>query len=50
MFFRMPVIGYAKPVPYNPVYFKDPRKGDLIVGLAGPLANLVLAGIAAGIC
>lgn len=39
----MPVFGYAKPVPYNPAYFKDPRKGDLIVGLAGPLANLVLA-------
>ncbi|MDR0514701.1 MAG: site-2 protease family protein [Coriobacteriaceae bacterium] len=38
-----PVFGYAKPVPYNPRYFKDPRKGDLIVGLAGPAANLVLA-------
>ena len=38
-----PVFGYAKPVPYNPAYFKDPRKGDLIVGLAGPAANLVLA-------
>ena len=50
MFFRMPVIGYAKPVPYNPSFFKDPRKGDLIVGLAGPLANLVMALIAAGIC
>lgn len=46
----MPVIGYAKPVPYNPSYFKDPRKGDLIVGLAGPLANLVMALIGAGIC
>ena len=50
MFFRMPVIGYAKPVPYNPSYFKDPRKGDLIVGLAGPLANLLMALLAAGIC
>lgn len=38
-----PVFGYAKPVPYNPRYFKDKRKGDLIVGLAGPCANLVLA-------
>jgi len=38
-----PVFGYAKPVPYNPRYFKDPRKGDLIVGLAGPSANLALA-------
>ena len=46
----MPVIGYAKPVPYNPSFFKDPRKGDLIVGLAGPLANFVMALIAAGVC
>ena len=48
-----PVFGYAKPVPYNPRYFKDPRKGDLIVGLAGPAANLLqaLLGIAiAWIC
>lgn len=42
-----PVFGYAKPVPYNPSYFKDPRKGDFIVGLAGPAANLVLALIGA---
>jgi Zn-dependent protease len=43
MVMNMPIFGYAKPVPYNPRYFKDPRKGDLIVGLAGPLANLVQA-------
>ena len=49
MAMNMPVFGYAKPVPYNPSYFKDPRKGDLIVGLAGPAANLVLAILAAAI-
>ena len=38
-----PVFGYAKPVPYDPRYFKDKRKGDLIVGLAGPAANFVMA-------
>lgn len=43
MLANMPVFGYAKPVPYNPSYFKDKRKGDLIVGLAGPCANLLLA-------
>lgn len=47
MMMHMPVFGYAKPVPYNPAYFKDPRKGDLIVGLAGPFANLGLAIIGA---
>ena len=48
MLMNMPIFGYAKPVPYNPRYFKDPRKGDLIVGLAGPAANLVQALL--GIC
>ena len=49
MAMNMPIFGYAKPVPYNPSYFKDPRKGDLIVGLAGPAAKLVQALIASGI-
>ncbi|MDO5328509.1 MAG: site-2 protease family protein [Coriobacteriia bacterium] len=49
MLMKWPVIGYAKPVPYNPSYFKDPRRGDLIVGLAGPSANLIMALIAAAI-
>ncbi len=36
-------IGWAKPVPVNPMYFKDPRKGMLLVALAGPAANILLA-------
>ena len=43
MAMNMPVFGYAKPVPYNPLFFKDKRKGDLIVGLAGPGANFAMA-------
>lgn len=43
MLMNWPIFGYAKPVPYNPTYFKDPRKGDFIVGFAGPLANLLMA-------
>lgn len=38
-----PIFGYAKPVPYNPMYFKNLRKGELITGFSGPAANLVLA-------
>lgn len=49
MVLHMPIFGYAKPVPYNPSYFKDPRKGDAITGLAGPAANLVMALIAAAV-
>lgn len=46
---NMPIFGYAKPVPYNPSYFKDPRRGDAITGLAGPAANLAMALAAAGV-
>lgn len=35
--------GWAKPVPINPNYYKNPRKGMMIVGMAGPGANLMLA-------
>jgi len=39
----LPAFGYAKPVPIDPRYFKDYRKGMLLTGLAGPTTNLVLA-------
>lgn len=35
--------GWAKAVPVNPYYFKDPKRGMVVVSLAGPLANLILA-------
>ena len=35
--------GWAKPVPINPRYFRNPRMGSLWVSLAGPLANLGVA-------
>ncbi|MGE5842887.1 MAG: site-2 protease family protein [Deltaproteobacteria bacterium] len=35
--------GWAKPVPVNPRYFRNPQAGNLWVSLAGPLANLGLA-------
>ncbi len=40
-------IGWAKPVPVNPRYFKDPKRGMLLVALAGPGANVVLAVLSA---
>ncbi len=49
MLLNMPIFGYAKPVPYNPSYFKDARKGDLIVGMAGPAANLLQAALGTAI-
>jgi len=41
-----PIFGYAKPVPINPAYYKDYRKGMMLTGLAGPATNLILAFLA----
>lgn len=40
-------IGWAKPVPVNPNYFRNPRKDMLWVALAGPVVNFVMAIISA---
>jgi len=42
----LPGFGYAKPVPVNPMYFRDRRKGMFLTGIAGPGTNLVLATVA----
>ena len=36
-------IGWAKPVPVNPMYFRNPKRDMLWVSLAGPLSNILLA-------
>lgn len=37
------LIGWAKPVPYNPYNLRNQRWGPAWVGAAGPLANISLA-------
>ena len=37
------VFGYAKPVPINPVNFKNPKRDMAISAAAGPVTNLLLA-------
>lgn len=37
------MIGWAKPVPYNPYNLRDPKYGPLKVALAGPLSNILMA-------
>ncbi len=40
------IIGWAKPVPYNPMLLhKDYKYGPLKVALAGPLSNLIIASV-----
>lgn len=41
--------GYAKPVPVNPLRFKNPRGGMALTALAGPLSNVLMAVVAVGI-
>lgn len=36
-------IGWGKPVPVNPHYFKKPKRDEALTALAGPLSNLFLA-------
>ncbi|MEK7612342.1 MAG: site-2 protease family protein [Patescibacteria group bacterium] len=40
-----PIFGWAKPVPYNPYNLKNPKKGAGIIAAAGPVSNLLIAGI-----
>lgn len=40
-------IGWAKPVPVDLRYFKNPQRDMLVVAIAGPAANLFLAVVSA---
>lgn len=42
-----PILGWAKPVPVNSRNFRNYRRGDIIVSLAGVAVNLALALICA---
>lgn len=44
-----PHIGWARPVPVDARYFKNPRWGMFLVALAGPAANLLVAAFCAGL-
>jgi Zn-dependent protease len=37
------IFGWAKPVPVDPRYFKNPRRDMAVVALAGPVSNLLMA-------
>lgn len=37
------IFGWAKPVPYNPYNLRDQKYGPVLVGAAGPLANILIA-------
>lgn len=37
------IIGWAKPVPFNPNNLRHPRRDDMLIAMAGPAMNLILA-------
>ena len=43
------LIGWAKPVPVNPYNLRNPRVDDILVTLAGPWMNLLLAIVILGL-
>lgn len=38
-----PHFGWAKPVPVDPRYLRDPRRDMMWIALAGPVSNVILA-------
>lgn len=43
------LVGWARPVPVNPYNLRNPRMDDLLVTLAGPWMNLLLAVVLMGL-
>jgi len=43
------IFGAAKPVPVNPIHFRDPKKDMALTALSGPLTNIALALVASQI-
>jgi Zn-dependent protease len=43
------IFGWAKPVPYNPFNLRNQKYGPALVGLAGPLSNVLLALLAGAV-
>ncbi len=41
------IIGWAKPIPFNPQFFKNKRWGEALVAIAGPSINSIFAIIGA---
>jgi Zn-dependent protease len=39
------IFGWAKPTPVNPMNLRDRRNGEVLVAIAGPVSNLIMAAI-----
>ena len=43
------MIGWAKPVPVNPSNLRNPKLDDILISMAGPWMNLLLAVVLVGL-
>lgn len=43
--FGAPLIGWAKPVPFNPRNLSNPRRDSILIAIAGPISNLIQAAV-----
>jgi len=43
------IFGWAKPVPFNPFKLKNPKRDAGLIGIAGPLSNILVALFFAGL-
>jgi len=43
------LIGWAKPVPFNPRNLSNPRRDEILIAMAGPAMNLVLGLLLVGL-
>ena len=47
---RSPILfGWAKPVPFNPIFLKNPKRDGGLIALSGPVSNFAVAAIFYGI-
>src|SRR3989344_4436256 len=43
LLFGGPMIGWAKPTPFNPWNLQNPKRDSALISLAGPASNFILA-------
>jgi Zn-dependent protease len=43
LFTRLPILGWAKPVPVDPSNFRNPVRDDILTSVVGPISNFVIA-------
>jgi Zn-dependent protease len=41
--FNLPLIGWARPVPFNPRNLSNPRRDSILIAIAGPISNVLQA-------